>query len=1491
MSQTIESSTIRILNLNGKTVGTGFLVSQDLAVTCAHVVVAADAIDGDAIQVQFTGKQQKISGVVLAQYWRDIKSGDIAFIRLDAVPEEVTPLRLALAANSHANSGFHSFGYATAADIQGIHVNGKIDGYLKTHQLLQLQSIQANHGVSGGPVFDEARNVVIGMINRGHTGLGRNQGTTFATPSELLFEICPEIKPSETCPYLGLETFTAETTRFFFGREALTEKLIVTLRDGCRFLAVFGPSGSGKSSVVRAGLLPKIAAGLFADWKQVIIRPADQPFEQMKTAGLDSFENISSRTILFIDQFEELFTLCPDVLRQEFVEKLARALGNPRFMLIISMRDDFYSAFNAKAAPLAASEHIKVENIPGTLKRDELLAMIEKPAGVAGLALEEGLAEIILKDLARDGEARSSTLPLLEFTLAQLWESRRDGFLTREAYQEIGGVTGSLARWADDAYSALPKESQFVAQSLLTSLVHLGDKAQGLPDTRRSRSLAEFDGTTREIIVHFVDRRLLVTEGEAVELVHDALVREWGRLRDFVETDRDNLRLREGVSDAAQAWRKNPKNQDLLVHHGGRLDDALKLKMLLTTQEQDYLAACKSSEQRRRRLIAITLTVTAIILAGILLGWGWTSNQYAGQLENQIATQNVLRNDLQISSTQSASEFQQRQQISREKEEYTLSQYLFSEAQRSVENGNLEMGLLLAIQSNKIYRNPDLSLFFQNHLDKLQPYIAKLSHSQQVLMAQFSLDHTVVFSVTADNTVHAWDVASGKEKYQWQAPETVQEIGQDETSSYLYVLGQTRLSVLNSAKGDLIQEILFGDEWQAHYKSQNWRWVAITTKMQPNQLTLFDTENGKTVMQLPYALNMVSFSLDEKYLAMYQDGIFSLINLENGQTVIKNPVNSARKIVFSPKNRIVVVVGSPTLVFDIASASVAQQIQTEIRDIAFVNDRVMIAIDNPPTSIFLGGGPVVKTKTEIQVWDTVSWQIITNTRQLAGSALSSPSVYSELIATADQNEIAVWNYRTGETISTHKLSMDVAELMWDPDRMPRWLAVKKVSGNCDQEACEYNLETIAFSTGTEGRDTLYQQSIPSYANKLYEFSPDRLMVAGWYYWGNDIYVWNSQPTLNIIWGFHGQSDYSKVDFSPDGKKFFLDDNIQKMPETDLKTGYTTSRFSLKPETRKSNFPLVFNPVRNFLAISDEIWDLDQEKLAGSLTANGAEINAAQSTRDGKFLVYGNSDGTVNVAGWDNGAVIHTARITGAVQWLDICNDSELVVASDEKYAVILNLADLSEKRRVNHETAVNQVAFSADCKLVMSKSEDLIKLWDASSGNVINSIGLEPSARIIVSPKKNYLVVSYYSTEKTSLEVYSLSTLKKIDQAVFAYAQNISFSADDQWMATAGGPENRTDIWRTSDWSRVASLLQQAIKTWTTSFSPDGKRIAITSPFNSIVRIIHWEPTDLITIACERVTRNLTRTEWRQYVGDAKTYAAVCPNLPLEPEPTATPAP
>ncbi len=620
MTNQFETSILRLINSNGKTVGTGFLVAPDLAVTCAHVVVAAGAIDGDTVQVQFTGRSEKISALVDPKYWRDVKKGDVAFLRLDDVPDEIHPLPLGLAAQSQSGESFYSFGYASAAEIQGIGARGEIITFLPDKNYLQIRAHEADHGISGGPVLDEKRDVVIGMISMGHTSASRNAETTFAIPTEFLLAICPEIKPSETCPFMGLDPFTKNSEQYYFGRNDLIQKFTSTLRGGCRFLAILGPSGCGKSSLVQAKLLPDLEKGLFAGWKQVTKRPSDNGFENI------IFDvSLEEKTLLYIDQFEELFTVCSKTLCQKTIQTLVDALGNPNFALIITLRDDFLNIFNRDAGTLAQSDHLKIENIPGTLKREDLTVMIKGPAEKVRLKLDDELADLIIRELEHAGIVNSSALPLLEFTLTQLWQHRADGRLTYAAYQSIGGVTGSLARWADETYTSLGKEQQQRAEQVLTSLVHLGDPEQGLADTRQRRALDESDENARSIIQEFTRRRLLSTNAQTVELIHDALIREWNRLGGWISTNRKNLLLIQKLRQDVDEWHRTGQKDQTILYRGQRLNIARKITskgiFKSGSLEARFLEASAANEKRsklRNLAIGLVLGIFAalLVLAG-----------------------------------------------------------------------------------------------------------------------------------------------------------------------------------------------------------------------------------------------------------------------------------------------------------------------------------------------------------------------------------------------------------------------------------------------------------------------------------------------------------------------------------------------------------------------------------------------------------------------------------------------------------------------------------------------------------------------------------------------------------------------------------------------------------------------------------------------------------------------------------------------------------
>lgn len=273
MPHPIEPSTLRILKPTGETVGTGFLVSKNLAVTCAHVIKILGVGAGDTIDIRFTGKSTSTSAHVLPEYWRPDDSTDIAILHVDDVPTGVFPLRMGRANESRLKNDLYTFGYAIAADEQGIGGLGIFITLKQEGNFIQFRMHEANHGHSGAPIYDDQRGVVVGMIKKGHTGTGRNAETTFAIPSETIWQVCPPLKPIVSplprrnpiveginllpydydqriqnflTEYLGTESHPVP----FGGRDEALKMLDAWLAETTPYLLLAAPAGRGKSALL-----------------------------------------------------------------------------------------------------------------------------------------------------------------------------------------------------------------------------------------------------------------------------------------------------------------------------------------------------------------------------------------------------------------------------------------------------------------------------------------------------------------------------------------------------------------------------------------------------------------------------------------------------------------------------------------------------------------------------------------------------------------------------------------------------------------------------------------------------------------------------------------------------------------------------------------------------------------------------------------------------------------------------------------------------------------------------------------------------------------------------------------------------------------------------------------------------------------------------------------------------------------------------------------
>jgi WD40 repeat protein/energy-coupling factor transporter ATP-binding protein EcfA2 len=406
---------------------------------------------------------------------------------------------------------------------------------------------------------------------------------------------------SNVCPYKGLAyfDFNDEDPKYFYGRELLTKQLIEKVRQS-NFLAVLGASGSGKSSVVRAGLLHQLKLGEILPgsdrWKiYEPFTPGEHPLESLEQLiGVrpDQLQALiqaaTDRQVLVVDQFEEVFTQCQDdAERQNFFECLLGAvegLGN-KLCLLLVMRADFQGkcAEQEYKGLISKIDQNLIRVMP--MNQEELKEVIIKPAEQVGIEVERELVTRIVEDF----EGASSNLPLLQYVLKELWQQKTLNRLTLSEYTRLGGVKKTLEKQANKIYESLLPDEQLVAKRIFLQMINIGE---GTDDTRRSVSKGNLvikqqsESLVNLVIERFAKVGLLITYEQEinhkrvalVEIAHEALIRHWSLLRQWVNKNREMLMRKQDIEDAAKQWQDQDKPLDSgYLLRGQRLFDAVEL--------------------------------------------------------------------------------------------------------------------------------------------------------------------------------------------------------------------------------------------------------------------------------------------------------------------------------------------------------------------------------------------------------------------------------------------------------------------------------------------------------------------------------------------------------------------------------------------------------------------------------------------------------------------------------------------------------------------------------------------------------------------------------------------------------------------------------------------------------------------------------------------------------------------------------------------------
>ncbi len=608
-------------------------------------------------------------------------------------------------------------------------------------------------------------------------------------------------------PYRGLQAFREEDSELFYGRESFIEQLLVAIKTH-PLVAVIGPSGSGKSSVVAAGLFPHLRRQ--NDWLIITMRPGshplnalkeafsaatndtneDQPFSILIQAVLDHHP-WAEHILLVIDQFEELYTLCLDTaLRHQFLDKLL-SIMNSRLLdikeadvdtspfpvtTILTMRADFMG--QALTHRPLADAFQDATLMLGPMTAQELATAIENPAKRQGVTFEEGLVNQLLTDVG----TQAGRLPLLQFALTTLWEHQTNGQLTNQAYQSIGQVGGGLARYAEQIYTNLNEAEQTQAGQILVQLVQPG---QGTSDTRRQAIKQELEAEKWPVLQYLTDARLVVTDqngaGEqTVDLAHEALIDHWGRLKSWLNDDRAFRLWQERLRIALYQWEATQRDKGALLR-GALLVEAeewcqleaerispteqafINASITLRDQEQqaqeaqrqrELVAAQKLAETEaqtatrlRKRAFALTgLGVIAIVLALLAGTFSWLAQENASAAQAESA------------------KAQEAQRQAERQRQLTLAQSLVAQSLGLInQSSETELGTLLTLEALRLNREADGNLqeSIENSLQQIliRPYFNTTLSTQDTTIntVDYSPDGQLLAVAGNSQIIQIWD--------------------------------------------------------------------------------------------------------------------------------------------------------------------------------------------------------------------------------------------------------------------------------------------------------------------------------------------------------------------------------------------------------------------------------------------------------------------------------------------------------------------------------------------------------------------------------------------------------------------------------------------------------------------------------------------------------------------------------------------------------------
>ncbi|MFX1355008.1 MAG: TIR domain-containing protein [Promethearchaeota archaeon] len=1186
-----------------------------------------------------------------------------------------------------------------------------------------------------------------------------------------------EVVYDGVCPYRGLQVFEEEHARFFFGREAATEWLVNDLRRS-RFLAVIGPSGSGKSSLVRAGLVPALRRGDLpgsGDWPLCVFRPGHRPLESLAialirlvgpsddptalarlmgalatdqrqlhlTTYLALADAPPARTIaLVVDQFEEIFTLCRDEeQRRPFIDNLlyASAIEGGRTVVVLTMRADFYSkcaAYSDLAARI--TDH---QMLVSSMVEEELRQAIERPAQMVGLEFEGGLVEALLRDV----QAEPGALPLLQHTLLELWERREGHRLIFAAYREIGGIQGAIAHRAESIYAGFDAVQQAITRRVMLRLVAPGE---GTEDTRRRVRKSELLPTgeqaeATEVVIQTLANARLVTTArdmktgeEQVDVSHEALIRAWRRLREWIDEDRAGLRTHRRLTEVANEWSNKVKDKSYL-YRGARLAEAEEWAEVhaddMNSLEREFLGASVRARTTARH--RVQCVIAGLMVAMMIFAWlAFFAFQERNTAINAEATADARR----IEAEEAQAEAERQRNISRSREIAAVAKgQLEVDAERSLLLAMEAITVAHTFEAENVLREA----LIESRVRAVLPGCENSTSACVVNDVAWSPDGTRLASASSDGTIQIWDTnarqliivlktgADSVNSLSWSPDGTQLASGASDGFVRLCDVGTGRLTFLVNLSSP-INIVAWSPDGQM-----------LAFVASDNLVQVWDFRTGQNIATLAgheSAITDVAWSPDGQHLASAShDNTVRLWDVETGQNVftLEDHELAVTSVAWSPDGHQLASASYDRTV-RLWDAQTGQRLailtgyKFAVNSVAWSSDGARLATG----SCLELDGLSRCVKGEGRLWDARTGKSLAILNGHAGALLSvawRPNL-AQLASASSDGTVRLWDAGTGESLKTltgHKgFVYDVA---WSPD----------------------------------GR-------------QLASASQDKT-----------IRIWDATSTLSMTI-FAEQEDFAScVDWSPDG--------------TQLASG---SRDGI---------------VR--------LWNVKTRKNTAILSGHTGPVNDVAWSPDGVHLASASDDHTVQV--WDT--------------------------RTDE---IIHILSD--------HENAVKSATWSPDGKQLASASSDkTVRLWNAERGQNITTLADHKFAITSVtwSPDGRQLA---YALEDNTIRLWDVEighpTL--ILAGHERLANEVAWSPDGKYLVTAA--DDRTvRLWDAETGESIAILTVHADWATSVAWSPHGDRLASAS-FDHTVRLFYSRYTDLMDIAREQVTRQLSPEEWQTYLGE-----------------------